>query len=211
MRTGYATLKNQDQDDVELSSHVGSSTTKPKPIPTNRRRKFCCICRLFFLISLGLLTYFLYPRIPTTVVDTKQMRIKDWGYNVTSVRLDVLVPVIIYNPNYIRLIVSFPKIEIYYAKTSKLLGRTKPLSQIPFPKQQNTTVDFEFVVTSDVNQTDIGTSLIVDCGIPPSLIRTVQIDLVALVTVSLIVNIDIPVNASFYLPCVPINLTSTSH
>jgi len=187
--------------------------TEGDPQPKRNRRNIylgCFVCCLLFFVLFGLLAYFFYPRIPTAVINKEQITIKEWGFNSTTVKLDLLIPVIIYNPNYIGLVLSFPKVEIYYSRLSKLLGRSKPIGNTDFPKMQNTTVNFEMVLAQEINQTELARGLLADCD-NPTLQQSLRIDLVSVVDVYIIVkNLNIPINSTFYLPCSPLSSSSSN-
>jgi len=65
-------------------------------------------CFWYYLVSWHI---FFFPRTPTAVVNKEQITIKEWGFNSTTVKLDLLIPVTIYNPNYIRLVLVFQKLK----------------------------------------------------------------------------------------------------
>jgi len=170
----------------------------------SRRRRCCLICAavtFLVLLAAGLLTYFLFPRIPDVQVASDEIVIKQWSYSSSGAVMDILVPVYVYNPNYVPLTLSLSQCDIYYTGVHFAYG--KPVGRTRFPSMTTTSVMVEILLLDSMrNNSYISNMLTGACGNPPSSSRNVKMELKATIKVAIVAeDISVPYATTFNLPC----------
>jgi len=170
----------------------------------DKRRKCYIVCvsvTCFLFLLVGLLTYFLFPRIPEVEVNSSEIVIKQWNWNSNGVTLDILVPISVYNPNYVPLTLSLTQCNIYYLGEHFAYG--KPISRTKFAASAVTNVTVEIILLDSMkNNSYIAQSLTNECGYPPSSSKSLKMELRATVKVTIVADdISVPFSSNFNLPC----------